>query len=738
MGEKPLKNFVILNAFIWLLGFVSLCLIEIGLWLTTGFSPLYNILLFTLIIYSLIGIAAGLLFGLLALFFQQLFHLGNKQDRLIHFSMALCIFVILMLYESSLIKIRTYLGYSALISSSALLLATSLLSSIVLYFFFRWMDKRGKLIIAYISILPAFWIFTSLKFIVAQELLPPLLQIVTSLQILFLLLACLICFVSLYFLFSMMFRFLKRDRDVALGKPAVAGITIVLLMLIAGVLLVTKKDGNRPEERAEKNDFVKKPNVVLITMDTVRADHLSCYGYRRQTSPNVDNLSREGVIFKNTYATTSWTLPSHASIFTGLYPSRHGADHKSDTPQDIDSMDKNVNYWNKLVLSNFTKLSNAHHTLAEILKDEGYKTAGIIGGIFCTSIFGLEQGFDYYDDEIPSFNIKFFVVYQATDLFFSLDDIFAQRGYLGKRIAVHLNDSACTWLEKNSEHPFFLFINYMDAHTPYLPPPPYERYFANIPKEIITSRNPKFDASYITAERVFMDSVMNNNHPVTPEGMELIVSQYDGGIRYLDYCLGLLFDKLKALNVYDNTLIIVTSDHGEAFGEHHQMEHGRTLYEEGLRVPLIIKYPAVNKQPGVVEHRVSLVDLMPTILAQLHYPVPSEIDGKPIEEATNNILAELKLTAFETRTKNPRDLKAIYQGKDKYIWSSNGAHELYDITKDPREEENLIVKLPHIAEAMQAALQRWLASFTPPNIRADKVKIDSATLEKLRALGYVN
>jgi arylsulfatase A-like enzyme len=534
-----------------------------------------------------------------------------------------------------------------------------------------------------------------------------------------------------------MSRFLKRSSGSIFNKPAAAVISILVFVLIAGIFLVTRNEGRRPVERQDKNTSAQKPNVVLITMDTVRADHLSCYGYPRQTSPHVDNLARDAVIFKNAHATTSWTLPSHASIFTGLYPSRHGADRKSDDSPAINSVDKNLNYWNKMMLSNFTRLSGAHHTLAEILKDGGYKTAGIIGGIFCTSIFGLEQGFDYYDDEIPSFNINFFALYQAIDMFFSLDDIFSQQGYLGKRIAVHLNDSAYPWLEKNSAQPFFLFINYMDAHTPYLPPQSYGRYFTTIPKEIIKKRNPPFDVSYISAETRLMNAVTYNGQHLTKEEKELIMGQYDGGIRYLDDYLGRLFDKLKALNVYDNTLIIITSDHGEAFGEHNHMEHGRTLYEEVLRVPLIIKYPAPYQRRGLIEKRVSLVDLLPTVLAFLNYPVPADIDGKTIEALPADIFAELKLTPEETRKKELRDLKALYEGKEKYIWSSDGAGELYNLEADPLEEQNLFGTYPLRVEVMDKTLKNWVASFKGRNIEGEKAQIDNQALEKLRALGYV-
>jgi membrane-anchored protein YejM (alkaline phosphatase superfamily) len=320
-------------------------------------------------------------------------------------------------------------------------------------------------------------------------------------------------------------------------------------------------------------------------------------------------------------------------------------------------------------------------------------------------------------------DISFFIIYQGVNLFFPLNDFFTQYGYLGKRIAAQSNRVAFKWLEKNREQPFFLFIHYMDAHCPYIPPPPYDEYFGKRDKGIIMKFGPKGDLSYVTAERNLAFSVMEGKHRLTPEEKELIISQYDSGIRYIDSCLGLLFERLKALNVYDNTLIIVTSDHGEAFGEHGEMYHGRTLYEEVLRVPLIIKYPSSAPRQGVVEKQVSLVDLFPTVLSFLHLPIPSGIDGEVFENSDHPIIVE------------DGTLKAIYQGREKYIWASKGLNQLYDLENDSQEEENLIQKFPRKAEAMEGTLKKWLASFTPP--KREEVKITNSAKEGLRALGYV-
>jgi arylsulfatase A-like enzyme len=530
-------------------------------------------------------------------------------------------------------------------------------------------------------------------------------------------------------------RFSKRRKKILFSRQVIISLLCITLLLF--LFLVLKREDYQRSRNENKKSPKSKPNIVLVTMDTVRADHLSCYGYQRITTPNLDRLSQEGVLFKNAYATNSWTLPSHASIFTGMFPTKHGADHSSTPAQDIRTQKGEILRWKEMIAKSFSKLSDDNHTLAEILSEKGYRTAGIIGGIFCNSIFGLDQGFDYYDDEIPYLNTKFFVVYHVVDHVFSLDDFFTQYGYLGKRIAADLNNSAFKWLEKNHEHPFFLFINYMDAHAPYLPPPPYDRYFGKDSKDIIVSRYAKGDSSFLTAEKNLINSVLAGSHQLTPEEREHIIVLYDGGIRYLDHYLGLLFAKLKALEIYDNTLIIISSDHGETFGEHHQMEHGRTLYEEVLRVPLIIRHPSAYLQRGVVEKRVSLVDLMPTILSFLRYPIPSGIDGENMEKSNHLLIAELFLGMSKKNHKGTSDLRALYEGKEKYIWASNGSNQLYNLEKDPQEEENLIEKFPSKAEAMQKSLDRWLSSFKPLKAEGKKVAITKSTEEKLRALGYV-
>ncbi|MCX5884368.1 MAG: sulfatase-like hydrolase/transferase [Proteobacteria bacterium] len=735
--KNMLNNFIIRSAFIWWTGWLSLSLVEAGIWHTTGFPPLYGVLLVTMLIYSVAGIISGVMFAILARLIRRFFPVLEEPGSLIRFSMAACVSTVIFLYALHFF-LKPQPGPPGLLRvmlRSIMLFSPALLSLAVLPFFFRWMERRGSLVISYLSLLPSLWIFTSLKLQESKELLPSLIRITTLTRTLSFVVASLLLFFLMYFLFSVIRRAFNRLKGIRFFTPALIGLSCIVLFLLFFMLL--RGDGEREKRSGVKKASAGSPNIILITMDTARADHLSCYGYQSLTTPNLDRFSQEGVVFKNAYATNSWTLPSHASIFTGLYPSKHGADHTSDSLLGEAGQKQEYLDWYELLSRNFTKLSKEHQTLAEILSAGGYRTAGIIGGIFCNSIFGLSQGFDYYDDEIPFFNIRFFLLYQVIDRWFSLNDFFTQYGYLGKRIAVDLNSSAFKWLEKDHGQPFFLFINYMDAHTPYLPPPPYDGYFSKIPPNIILRNNPPPDASFVTAQTNLINSVISGDHQLTPEEKELTVSLYDGGILYLDHYLGFLFEKLKDLKAYDNTIIIITSDHGEAFGEHNQMEHGLTLYEEVLRVPLIIKYPSAYLQRGVIEKRVSLVDLMPTILSFLRYPIPPGIDGEALGNSDHPVMAELMMGIAKSRYKGSRDLRAVYQGREKYIWASNGSNEFYNLEIDPHEEENIIEKFPYRAEAMDRNLKQWLASFEYLKTEQERVKISKQTEEKLRALGYL-
>jgi arylsulfatase A-like enzyme len=481
------------------------------------------------------------------------------------------------------------------------------------------------------------------------------------------------------------------------------GFSGMVCLIVGGIILFLTGRVSLPPPPTDTVVLSKdRPNIVLITLDTLRADHLSCYGYQKSTTPHLDQFAQESVIFKNAYATSPWTSPSHASLFTGMYPSKHGLHHN----------------WEVMQSNQIVPLSEDHQTLAEVLADHGYNTAGIIGGFWCKSTVGLAQGFDHYDDALINVipDLQHFTLFKIINKFFPIHDSAVRRGLNFSRVASQINKRVFSWLEGHYQTPFFLFINYFDPHHPYLPPNEYSVLF----KEDGTSA-----------------AKGSENKGTDP------LAQYDGEIAYVDNQVGILLDKLKELNLYENTLIIITSDHGEFFGEHGFWFHAHELYQEVIKIPLIIKYPLSSKR-GADSGRVSLVDIMPTILDVLNLPIPQEVQGVILLEAEGTVLSEVYKHKYKQPNKGKnfaRELKALFSDNYKYIKEyrndSDEYYELYDIENDPEELQNLASSMPDKAEEMNKKLQEWLQHSQYQTVKDKPVKIDDATKEALKALGYI-
>ena len=270
-------------------------------------------------------------------------------------------------------------------------------------------------------------------------------------------------------------------------------------------------------------------NVLLITLDTTRADHLGCYGYASARTPALDGLARGGVRFARVYCPAPLTLPSHCSILTGLYPLKHG------------------------VHNNGHDLPSGVRTLAGILKERGYATAAFVSSFSVDSRFGLDRGFDVYDDQFQSeLPVKSQNAERRAEATFARFD---------------------AWLDKNAGAKFFCWVHYYDPHLPYDPPSPYREEFAG--------------------------------------------RLYDGEVAYMDHYVGAVLDRLRDKGLLANTLVVVAGDHGEGFGDKVEVGHGIFLYEETLRVPLIFYHPGIFRRPRVVEGAVRLIDAAPTVLEVL-------------------------------------------------------------------------------------------------------------------------
>ncbi len=413
---------------------------------------------------------------------------------------------------------------------------------------------------------------------------------------------------------------------------------------------------------------------MLVTLDTTRADHLSCYGYVRKTSPRLDALAADSVVYDRCISTSSWTLPAHASLFTGRYPTSHGAIHDPNAEHRLTAVLPDVDPGFRA-----NALSDRIETLATALKRHGYVTGALIGGPWLKRLFGLAQGFDYYDDtEISSLN---------------------------GRLAEQINRRALPWIDKVANQPFLLFVNYFDAHFPYAPP---ERFQSRFLKVAGLKRGAKGT-------------------------LEEPVDLYDAEIYYADHFLGKLVDHLHDLGLYDDTWIIITADHGELFGEHGLFSHGATLYEPEVRAPLVIKYPKRWAQRGRNAEPIQLTDIMPMILDRLGFPTPAHVQGTSPGQPRRRIFAEVyPLPVLSKRGSH----RAYYEGDLKYVWNSRGRHMLFDLKADPDEEHNLYGLKLEKARAMRTAMETLVKELPRP-YEVAVTRIDQETLETLRGLGYI-
>jgi len=395
------------------------------------------------------------------------------------------------------------------------------------------------------------------------------------------------------------------------------------------------------------------PNVVVITIDTLRADHIGCYGYKQIHTPNIDALAAAGTRFDRAYTAVPVTLPSHTVMFTGTYPMLSG-------------------------MHDFAanKLGPGQPTLASVLKEHGYATAAVIGSAVLDSRFGLNRGFDFYYDHFD------FNRLQESNL--------EEMERPGNVVA----DVTLDWLSKNYQKKFFLWMHLYDPHYPYHPPAPYAAEYKDRP--------------------------------------------YDGEIAFADSQVGRLIQFLKAKGLYANTLIVLSGDHGESLGEHGEKYHGFFIYNATLHVPFIMHLPGAASS-RVVPDLVSLADLMPTVLQALKIEVPSQVQGHNLlplirtmdPGEARNLYAETFLPRLHF---NWSELRGVETANYHFIDAPRP--ELYDLSKDPGETNNLFGDKKAVGEEMRAQLTKLIQQYSAGPELAEKTGLDPALMERLKSLGY--
>lgn len=473
-------------------------------------------------------------------------------------------------------------------------------------------------------------------------------------------------------------------------------------------------------------------NVLLVVLDTVRGDHLDLFGYERETMPNLRRFAREECqVVMPMFTTAPWTAPSHGSMFTGLYPSVHGAHY----PFLHDESPTNISY----------PLRDDVPTLAEFLAAQGYQTAGIGANFVILSAFGLPRGFEYYDvtpgsSQLASSTAWFYRFHVGTFpspaqvLRDWLPDSLQRRSAVlsGRqppyRRANEITDGAIRWLGENADRPFFLFLNYFDAHTPYLPPPDDDARFAPRPPGEQWRTFPSEQYS----ERTW------GTGEFTPQEQEFLVAQYDAELVAMDREVGRLVHYLRDSGLLEDTLVLVTADHGESLFDRGFLGHGNTLYEAETGGFLIAKTPATlgEVQPSPL---MQFVDFFPTIADAIEAPIPPHVQGTLWGHGRNHALLEVFCRDCAYNAGAPsgvfrRELVAVVADGRKVIRSTSDPDEVYALSgalPDPESQQapdaEFLKRAEAILDQRNANLSRSVTA-NPP---------DEEFLRKARSLGYV-
>ena len=436
--------------------------------------------------------------------------------------------------------------------------------------------------------------------------------------------------------------------------------TAVLLLLLS---LLVGCSRSKPAQPVPK----RKYNVVLVSIDTLRPDHLGCYGYTVPTTPTLDRFCQDSVVFRQAIAQAPSTLHSHASMLSSLLPHHHQAT------------------W-----GGKTRLPEEALTLAEILQTAGYATAAFAGGGQMDRVFGLGQGFDVYDQP-------------------------GQEHFLGTV------SRGIEWLDQTPDRPFFLFLHSYEVHHPYTPSAEHldlieSEYEGALPDEISID---------------FLRQVNRQEVEIDDADLAHIIRTYDAEVRSMDDGFALLVAALKERGLYDDTMIVFTSDHGEEFGEHGVVGwHSHTLFDELLRVPLVVKYPSSTGAGVEVEGQVRSIDIAPTVLATVGLPTPEVFEGTDLSRSVGGEAAA-DLVAVSRMDRPPgRDISSLRTEAWKLYRLS-----LYKLVDDPGEQWDAALTRRDVVEELKDRLDEIVAAREP--LEPEQVVPSDATLDELRALGYL-
>lgn len=494
-----------------------------------------------------------------------------------------------------------------------------------------------------------------------------------------------------------------------------AALGAMILLVVSLQAAVDAKLYHRPPpapDAAQADAAARKhpPNIVFIVWDTVRRDHLSLYGYPRATTRYLEERARVSRVFTRATTVAPWTLPSHASMFTGLYPRSHGAELA------VPPGESNLSY---------RRLSPGSVTLAGTLARHGYACGAVSANFgFAARRVGMDLGFEYFDDQnnpllldSSRFSVQSALVglrpWMPADLLFRL--------FTPYMTADQVNARALHWIDSlDSRRPFFLFLNYFDAHFPHYPP---ERLLHLYPASAVE----------LDQERLLRDMHLGNRS-LTEDEKSYLNSLYDAKIYFLDEQLRSLENELRKRRLFDDALVVLVSDHGEFLGEHQLLGHALDVYSEVLNIPLLIKYPGgihAGLDSSPMENRA----LFHLVLEQAGVETPTETN--PWDAFAERTVAGAIPTKDGASSLLFRTRRAVVFDGHKFISSSDGHDELYSLTDDPREARNLITQDPRTAERGRQLVEQFLNSVPKPTVEEGAHAVSPEEAERLRAVGYV-
>jgi arylsulfatase A-like enzyme len=444
------------------------------------------------------------------------------------------------------------------------------------------------------------------------------------------------------------------------------------------------------------------PNVVLVTLESLRTDHVGAYGggsWSRAdvpVTPAIDAFAARSTVYRDAHSVTSWTLAAHASLFTGLYPTGH----QTDGPRD--------------------RLDDSYPTLAEALRRAGYQTAGVVSGPYLRRTHNLHQGFELWDDSAAS-----------------LTNVLAHDDVTNPQMEQALRRFVDR--DRDPERPFFLFAYFWDPHFDFLPPAPYDTMFVGPDAEPIDAR--EFDTNPAIQPGM------------APEQLAWIEAQYAGEVRWTDEHVGRFIALLDERGLLDDTLVILTADHGEEFFDHGAKGHKNNLHAETVNVPLIVKYP--GQREGVVDERLaSLVDVVPTVLAVAGVSASFPVQGRSLlgPARARPVFFELLSVWYHQSPGGDRFASrsrryGVRKGRHKLLWhdaedgSASGQETLFDVNVDPGEREDIAPREPARGRELRGVFDAGMQEarrIARRYRRGGEAQLSPEEIERLRALGYLD